>query len=122
MSHARQCSRSTCYAPAVATLTYQYNDATAVLGPLAPIADPSAFEFCQQHANTLTIPRGWTMIRLADNFEPVGCAEDEELMALVNEAAQNGTTVKEEAERSRARRAHPSALNPQSRPHLTLVP
>lgn len=120
MSHARQCSRTTCYAPAVATLTYQYNDATAVLGPLAPIVDPSAFDFCQSHANTLTVPRGWTMIRLADNFEPPARAGEEEVMAFVNSAAEEKLTAQEEAEMSRARRAHPSAFV--SRPHLSLVP
>ena len=122
MSHARPCSRSTCYAPAVATLTYQYGEATAVLGPLAPIADPSAFDFCQNHANTLTVPQGWTMIRLADNFEPPSRAGEDEVMAFVNNAAEESLTAQEEAEMSRARQAHPSALLSRPRPHLSLVP
>ena len=120
MSHARQCSRSTCYAPAVATLTYQYGEATAALGPLAPIADPSAFDFCQHHANTLTVPQGWTMIRLADNFEPPSRVGEDEVMAFVNSAAEEKPTPQDEAEMSRARRAHPSAFF--ARPHLSLVP
>ncbi|MBR5949860.1 MAG: DUF3499 domain-containing protein [Actinomycetaceae bacterium] len=123
MSHARKCSRTTCYAPAVATLTYQYNDATAVLGPLSPLADRSAFDFCQHHANTLTVPRGWTMIRLADNFEPPARATEDDVIDFVNKAAAGKNEKKlspqEEAEMSRARRAHPSTLTP--RPHLSLV-
>lgn len=36
----RQCSKTGCSGPAVATLTYVYRDSTAVLGPLATYAEP----------------------------------------------------------------------------------
>lgn len=83
MSHVRTCSRTTCREAAVATMTYGYDDATAVLGPLSPIADPSALDFCAEHANTVTVPRGWTMIRLADHFEEASPSESD-LMALAD--------------------------------------
>ncbi|MDY5131679.1 DUF3499 family protein, partial [Actinotignum timonense] len=40
MSPLRKCSRTTCQQPAVATLTSQYAEATAVIGPLSPVASP----------------------------------------------------------------------------------
>ena len=60
------------------------------------------------------------MIRLADNFEPPSRAGEDEVMAFVNTAAEEQLTTQEEAEMSRARRAHPSAFA--TRPHLSLVP
>jgi hypothetical protein len=61
----RQCSRSACQRPAVATLTYVYGDSTAVLGPLATYAEPHTYDLCAIHAERLTVPRGWEVVRLA---------------------------------------------------------
>src|SRR6478752_6440336 len=55
----RLCSRSACRNSAVATLTYVYADSTAVLGPLATYAEPHCYDLCEQHAGSLTVPRGW---------------------------------------------------------------
>jgi Protein of unknown function (DUF3499) len=49
----------------VATLTYVYSDSTAVLGPLATYAEPHCYDLCSQHAERLTAPRGWEVVRLA---------------------------------------------------------
>lgn len=49
----------------MATLTYVYADSTAVLGPLATYAEPHCYDLCEQHAGTLTVPRGWEVLRLA---------------------------------------------------------
>ena len=38
----RPCCRVTCSRPAVATLTFDYEDRLAVVGPLAMVADPHA--------------------------------------------------------------------------------
>lgn len=65
----------------MATLTYVYNDATAVLGPLATTAEPHTFDLCARHANNLTVPQGWQVIRLADQFVPAE-PSDEDLEAL----------------------------------------
>lgn len=62
------------------------------------------------------------MIRLADNFEPPARVGEDEVMAFVNNAAEENSTPYDEAEMSRARRAHPSALVSRPRPHLSLVP
>lgn len=65
----RVCSRSGCYDEGVATLTYVYADATAVLGPLAAEDSPHAYDLCARHAQSFTAPRGWQVVRLADRFE-----------------------------------------------------
>lgn len=59
----RPCCRVTCSRPAVATLTYDYEDRLAVIGPLAGVADPHAYDLCRIHADRLTAPDGWTIIR-----------------------------------------------------------
>lgn len=89
-ARSRRCSRSSCSRPAVATLTYVYADSTAVLGPLATYAEPHGYDLCDQHAGRLTAPRGWQVIRLADNFEaPPPTPDDLEALAdAVREAAR----------------------------------
>jgi hypothetical protein len=89
-ARSRRCSRSSCSKPAVATLTYVYADSTAVLGPLATYAEPHGYDLCQQHAGRLTAPRGWQVIRLADNFEqPPPTPDDLEALAdAVREAGR----------------------------------
>lgn len=60
----RRCSRTGCKAPAIATLTYVYADSTAVLGPLAKQAEPHCYDMCSAHADRLTAPKGWEVVRL----------------------------------------------------------
>src|SRR5690349_21541871 len=79
----RQCSRSACRNSAVATLTYVYADSTAVLGPLATYAEPHCYDLCEQHADSLTVPRGWEVMRLAMPATPAGPGPDD-LLALAN--------------------------------------
>ena len=70
----------------MATLTYNYSDQTAVLGPLATYAEPHGYDLCAGHAATLSAPRGWDVIRLAPDSGPVG--DDIEALAdAVREAA-----------------------------------
>jgi hypothetical protein len=63
-SATRPCSRQTCTRDAVMTLTYVYSDSTAVVGPLAGHAEPHAYDLCAVHADRLTVPRGWRVVRL----------------------------------------------------------
>ena len=63
-SPTRLCSRQTCRRDAVTTLTYVYSDSTAVVGPLAGHAEPHAYDLCAVHADRLTVPRGWRVVRL----------------------------------------------------------
>lgn len=86
----RQCTRSACREPAVATLTYVYADSTAVLGPLATFAEPHCYDLCALHSERLSAPRGWEVIRLARSDTPPPPNPDD-LLALadaVREAAK----------------------------------
>ncbi len=97
MAGVRQCSRTACVRPAVATLTYVYSDSTAVLGPLASYAEPHCYDLCTVHAERLTAPRGWEVVRLAaDVREPAGPSHDD-LLALAD-AVREAARVRPEPE------------------------
>lgn len=69
----RRCSRSACSAVAIATLTYAYAESTAVLGPLSPFVEPHSYDLCGVHADRLTVPLGWAVVRIEaepTNHEP----------------------------------------------------
>ena len=59
----RPCSKVACPADAVATLTYVYADSMAVLGPLSQKAEPHSYDLCPRHAERLSVPQGWQVIR-----------------------------------------------------------
>lgn len=48
----------------MATLIYAYADSTAVVGPLAPVAEPHAWDLCERHSEHITAPVGWEMVRV----------------------------------------------------------
>lgn len=78
----RKCSRMACGRLAVATFTYVYADSVAVLGPLATYAEPHAYDLCDQHADRLTAPRGWEVVRLA--IDALAPDSHDDLVALAN--------------------------------------
>ena len=83
----RHCSKPGCSRPAVATLTYDYSDSTAVVGSLS--------------ANSLTVPRGWQIVRLQTTFEPAPPSGDD-LMALVDAVRQAAAHTRNRSERADA--------------------
>lgn len=83
----RLCSRSACGQQAIATLTYVYADSTAVLGPLATFAEPHCYDLCAQHAQRLTVPLGWEVLRLA--LPEQGRLRNDDLYALANAVREN---------------------------------
>lgn len=85
----RLCSRNACNGVSVATLTYVYADQTAVLGPLATQAEPHAYDLCDVHAQRLSAPRGWEVIRLARDVEDPGPSQDD-LLALADAVREAG--------------------------------
>ena len=90
MSENRRCCRPGCPNRAVATLTYVYADSTAVLGPLATSAEPHCYDLCSAHAERLTAPRGWEVVRLQPEVYEHRHSHDD-LLALadaVREAAR----------------------------------
>lgn len=81
----------------MATLTYAYADRAVVLGPLATYAEPHTYDLCLVHAERMTAPRGWDVVRVGEFSEPALATDD--LLALadaVREAGQghrsDGTT------------------------------
>lgn len=100
----RECSKPGCSEPAVATLTYDYANSTAVLGPLATSAEPHAYDLCQHHAQALTVPRGWQVVRLQTSFDPAPPSEDD-LLTLAD-------AVREAAHSAPARFAPPGQRRP----------
>jgi Protein of unknown function (DUF3499) len=78
----RRCSRPACKRTAVHTLTYVYRDSTAVLGPLAAFVEPHCYDLCAAHADRMTAPKGWEVVRLPDG--PVEEEKADDLEALAN--------------------------------------
>lgn len=74
----------------MSTLTYVYADSTCVLGPLATYAEPHCYDLCADHADRLTAPNGWEVIRLAPDPAAAGPSSDdlEALANAVREAAR----------------------------------
>ncbi len=94
---ARQCSRPACKQLAVYTLTYVYRDSTAVLGPLAASVEPHCYDLCVRHADRMTAPRGWDVVRLPLGDPPEEPVEADDLEALAN-AVREATSPRSPAE------------------------
>jgi hypothetical protein len=77
----RPCSRQTCRAPAVATLTYVYADSMAVLGPLSASAEPHSYDLCEHHATRLSAPQGWSVLRITSPADERGDDRPDDRMA-----------------------------------------
>ena len=59
----RVCSKVGCAREAVSTLTYDYGDQMAALGPLGAVGDPHAHDLCAIHTDRLSVPKGWVVVR-----------------------------------------------------------
>lgn len=122
MRSVRQCSRTACPHAAVATLTYVYADSTAVLGPLAQLAEPHSYDLCVEHAERLTAPRGWEVVRLLPDM-PTAAPSHDDLVALaeaVREAGRRRTSEPDPAPVLAPVRA--PAPESRRRGHLRVVP
>jgi hypothetical protein len=84
----RICSRTACKQTALYTLTYVYRDSTAVLGPLAAYVEPHCYDLCAKHADRLTAPLGWEMVRLPLESGQPASDDLEALANAVREAAR----------------------------------
>ncbi|KQX72439.1 DUF3499 domain-containing protein [Aeromicrobium sp. Root472D3] len=105
MGTVRRCTRSTCSQAAVATLTYVYADQTAVLGPLATYAEPHTYDLCEAHAQRMSAPQGWSVLRLAP--DPTAAEPNrDDLLALADAVREAG---------------RPPAATPDGPPSLRLV-
>jgi hypothetical protein len=115
----RRCSKTACGRPAVATLTYVYSDSTAVVGPLATYAEPHSYDLCDAHADRLTAPLGWEVVRLDVEAETAQRFDDLAALAdAVREAARPAPAAPLQAppldDGDGARRGHLRAVPPTS--------
>lgn len=86
----RRCSRNGCNERAVATLTFAYADSTAVVGPLATVAEPGCYDLCSAHAQSMSAPRGWEVIRLTDASAEPPAPDEDDLLALADAVREIG--------------------------------
>lgn len=92
----RRCCRPGCGRPAVATLIYAYADSTAVVGPLAPVAEPHAWDLCERHSAHITAPVGWDMVRVEqveldrDEDDPEFDPDGADITALAEAVRETG--------------------------------
>ena len=74
----------------MATMTYDYGDSTAVLGPLSGTHVLGTFDLCVEHARRTSVPRGWEVIRLPmEDAAPVRMPADD-LLALADAVREIG--------------------------------
>lgn len=85
----RHCVRSACVARARTTLTYDYANQLAVLGPLAQQSTPGAYDLCRDHAERLSAPQGWELVRLPEADDEPPPPEDD-LLALADAIREVG--------------------------------
>lgn len=93
----RRCSKTACARAAVATLTYNYAEQTAVLGPLATYAEPHTYDLCATHAMRLTVPQGWEVVRLVSDLVERGDTDD--LLAVADAVSERPRARGSEAKR-----------------------
>lgn len=104
----------------MATLTYVYADSTAVLGPLALAAEPHSYDLCAEHADRLTAPRGWEIVRLATEFVDAGPSRDD-LLALADAVREAGRAPASRGPRHAAEPAAVQASEVARRGHLRML-
>lgn len=80
---AGHCSKPEYQHPVIATLTYDYQNSTVVLRLLATFVEPNVHDLYDRHAEHLTIPRDWQVMRFVTNFKPTSPPGDN-LLALVS--------------------------------------
>nr|WP_206036588.1 MULTISPECIES: DUF3499 domain-containing protein [unclassified Rhodococcus (in: high G+C Gram-positive bacteria)] len=109
----RRCCRPGCKNPAVATLTYVYSDSTAVVGPLATVAEPHSWDLCETHGSRITAPKGWELVRYEGAFSS-GTPDEDDLTALAEAVREAGL-----GERVRG---ETDAAQPESSPRVAVAP
>lgn len=74
----------------MATLIYAYADSTAVVGPLAPVAEPHAWDLCERHSEHITAPVGWDMVRVEQVELENEDLDGDEITALAEAVREDG--------------------------------
>jgi hypothetical protein len=101
-------------------LTYVYSDSTAVLGPLALYAEPHTYDLCTAHAERLTAPRGWEVVRLSPELDDPGPTPDD-LLALADAVREAGRPRRSAAPGTPRPGSEQSAVEVGRRGHLRVL-
>ncbi|MDR0959355.1 MAG: DUF3499 domain-containing protein [Propionibacteriaceae bacterium] len=120
----RICSRTGCVQPAVATLTYSYGDTTAALGPISPEPERGAHDLCVVHAETLTVPRGWDLVRVGGGRAAAPPPNTDDDLAALARAIRVAGGLDPDAPSGEARNPHAvpeSVVTVARRGHLRIV-
>ena len=98
-----------------------YADSTAVLGPLAQNAEPHSYDLCVEHAERLTAPRGWEVVRLLPDLQAAAPSHDD-LVALAEAVREAGRRRPAEPASALAPAPAPAPDSARRRGHLRVVP
>ncbi len=120
VSRVRRCSKPSCTSQAIATLTYIYADCTAVLGPLATNAEPHCYDLCQIHAERMTAPKGWDIVRLEPDPDALR-PSSEDIEALANAVREAARPREATAAAAQAPQDPPSSVEVTRRGHLRVL-
>jgi hypothetical protein len=55
------CTKTACTGEAVASCAFSYAERMVWIAPLRSDPDPSFYDLCGEHAETLRVPRGWSL-------------------------------------------------------------
>ena len=80
----------------MATLTYAHSQAVAFIGPLTPAEEPHSWDLCGDHADRITPPVGWRLVRQFEEPEVAVEDEDDDLTAMakmVGAVAEDGFPI-----------------------------
>lgn len=92
-----------------------YSDSTAVVGPLATVAEPHSWDLCETHASRITAPKGWELVRYEGGFSS-STPDEDDLTALAEAVREAGLGERPRAD-SATTEARPAAA--QSAPPIT---
>jgi hypothetical protein len=87
-----------------------------VLGPLAMYAEPHTYDLCSAHAERLTAPRGWEVVRLSPELDDPGPTTDD-LLALADAVREAGRPRRHTSDQ----RAEQSTVEVGRRGHLRVL-
>ena len=91
-----------------------------MLGPLAHLAEPHSYDLCSDHADGLTAPRGWEVVRLVPEFPTEPAPSPDDLSALAEAVREAGRTRKPDAS-SEPRPTEPGVTETARRGHLRVL-
>ena len=90
-----------------------------MLGPLATQAEPHCYDLCRLHAQALSAPRGWEVIRLAAEPDPRPSTDD--LLALADAVREVGLSYDAPPSVAEPPTTRPGIVELRRRGHLTVL-